>query len=613
MKAAKRKILLRDMGTAFKVLRINDQRKILVIALIQITMGLLDLFGVVALGGLGALAVQGVEARASGNKVNVLLNFLHLQNFNFQAQVAMLGALAAVILLIKTVLSIYFTRRTFFFLSYKSAEISSLLVSKVLNMDLAELQKRSSQEILYNISNGVNSILNGIVATVVTILSDSALVLILSIGLFVLDPVVAIFTLVIFTTLAVLLYRLLNVRAQEIGIKNNLLTVKSNEKIIEALNSYRETVVRDRRAFYSVQVERIRYSLAELLAELNFQPYIGKYIIETFTVISSLILAGYEFSAKNAVHAVSILVVFAAASSRIAPAALRLQQGFVSIRNSLGSAESTLQMMAELDYNPNDSIEKYQRTKNFDFDDFSPRIELHDLSFTYEGNANFALKEVNLEIEPGSSLAIVGPSGSGKTTLVDLILGILTPSLGTIEISGYPPRTASTRWSGSMSYVPQNVVIAPGTVRENVGLGYEKELSTDRRVNGALSLAQLQEVVAKLPQGIDTVVGENGTKLSGGQRQRLGIARALFTSPKILVLDEATSALDAQTELELTESIAGLKGQMTLVIIAHRLSTVRMVDQLIYIERGKIIATGTFDEVRSRVPQFDSQAKLMGL
>ena len=161
--------------------------------------------------------------------------------------------------------------------------------------------------------------------------------------------------------------------------------------------------------------------------------------------------------------------------------------------------------------------------------------------------------------------------------------------------------------------MPQDILIVDGTIRENVALGYSVEDATNERVFKALKAAQLEEMVRELPQGIDTYVGDRGSQLSGGQRQRLGIARALFTSPKLLVLDEATSALDGETEAKIADSLIRIKGDTTVILIAHRLSTVRNSDKVIYLEHGEIRASGTFDEVRNAVPAFDNQANLMGL
>ena len=599
------------LGRAIKVLEPRDRIKLLVITCIQIIMAGLDFVGVLVIGAMGALAIQGIETHKPGNKVSALLRMLNLQNLSFQSQVACLGILASLILLIKTAISVFLTRRTFFFLSHKVAEISSNLVSKILTQNLEELQLRSAQQLLYIVSNGINSLMTGIIATSISLLSDISILVILSLGLFFVDPTVAFATSIFFFIVGYILHSLLQVRSREIGTLQNEFTVQNNEKILEVFNSYRELVVRNRRQFYANKIREIRHQLSDITAELNFQPYISKYVIESTSVLGSLGLAAYEFGTKNAVHAVATLAIFMAASSRIAPAALRFQQGMLILKNSSGATESTFELLDELKGISN-SDEKIHDPL-FTYPDFNPEVILDSVSFQYSKEEKFALANVNLHIRAGSSIAIVGPSGAGKTTLVDLILGVLKPQSGTITISGVSPTNASIQWSGGISYVPQNVIISSGSIRENVGLGYQKEFATDSRTWDAIGSAQLKETVENLPDGIDALVGENGGRISGGQRQRLGIARALFTLPKLLVLDEATSALDGQTENDITDAIGELSGKATVIIIAHRLSTVRNVDQVIYIDKGVVIATGTFAEVRRKVPDFDRQASLMGL
>jgi len=197
--------------------------------------------------------------------------------------------------------------------------------------------------------------------------------------------------------------------------------------------------------------------------------------------------------------------------------------------------------------------------------------------------------------------------------MIDVLLGVLNPDTGSVTISGIPPLLAVAKWPGAVSYVPQDVVIAAGTIRENISLGYPSEQASDELVMGALKIAHLDQFVASLPRGLDTQVGERGAKISGGQRQRIGIARAMFTRPHLLVLDEATSSLDGETEASISEAIQGLQGSTTVVIIAHRLSTVRNVNTVVYLADGKLLAKGTFEEVRKAVPEFDQQARVMGL
>jgi ABC-type multidrug transport system fused ATPase/permease subunit len=355
----------------------------------------------------------------------------------------------------------------------------------------------------------------------------------------------------------------------------------------------------------------MRWRNANILAELSFMPNISKYVIETTVVIAALAISAAQFIIQDAAHAIATLTIFLAAGTRIAPAVLRVQQGALQIRSSLGVAAPTLSLISDLErIEPLPRVEDIAHVEHCDFDG---TIILSNVTLTYPGKPAPALESINLKIESGSSVAFVGPSGAGKTSIVDVILGVLVQDSGEVTISGKNPLSAIETWPGAIGYVPQDVIITSGTFRENVALGYPVKIASDASVSEAIQVAQLSEFISTFPTGVDTQVGERGAKISGGQRQRLGIARAMFTKPKLLVLDEATSALDGETEANISDAISSLKGSVTVVMIAHRLSTVRHADLVVYLEEGKILAQGSFEEVRSRVPGFDRQAQLMGL
>jgi ABC-type multidrug transport system fused ATPase/permease subunit len=244
---------------------------------------------------------------------------------------------------------------------------------------------------------------------------------------------------------------------------------------------------------------------------------------------------------------------------------------------------------------------------------FIAQVAFENVCFNYPNSNSWGISDISFKINPGEFVALVGPSGAGKSTIVDLLLGILTPDSGNVFISNSPPSRAIEEAPGAVAYVPQEVAIAIGTIRENVGLGFPIAFATNDRINSALEIAHLTQFIQTLEDKSDTQVGERGAKLSGGQRQRLGIARAMFTNPKLLVLDEATSSLDAETEASVSAAIQTLRGGTTILMIAHRLATVRSADLVIYISDGQILAQGSFGEVREAVPDFDKQAKLLGL
>ena len=594
-----------------RTLSLKDQKLVFAVLLIQVFLSLLDLAGVVIVGLLGSLTISGVGSNQPGDRVSAFLKLLHLSDNSFQFQVGALGILAATLLTFKTLISLYFSRRTLYFLSRSGARLSSILLSKLLGQNLLKIQERSIAETLYAVTNGVAVINLGVIGASVYLIADFSLLIILGAGLFVVDTTVAISTLVMFTMVAFTLYKRMHVSMRNLGVNFADISVIRNERITEIMNSYRELVVKNRRSYYSNEVAKMQTKLADSSAGISFLSNISKYVIELTVVIGSLVIAAIQFSTQTATHAVAVLSIFLAASTRIAPAVLRVQQGLLQMKGSIGIAAPTLELLEDL--GNEESIENTTDEIDFEHKGFVANAFWEKVSLTYPGKVMPAISNIDLKIEEGSIIALVGPSGAGKTTLVDVLLGILQQDSGTVAISGMEPLLAISNWPGALGYVPQDVVISNGTIRENICMGYPIDIATDELITDATDIAQLTHFVRSLPLGLDTPVGDRGTKISGGQRQRLGIARAMFTKPRFLVLDEATSALDGETEANIADAIQNMKGKATVVMIAHRLSTVREADKVIYMDKGKIVATGTFEEVRQTVPDFDRQAQLMGL
>jgi ABC-type multidrug transport system fused ATPase/permease subunit len=578
---------------------------------IQVSLGILDLIGVAAIGMLGSLAISGVQSKQPGNRVFSVLEFLNIENSTLQFQATVLGILAAFLLLTRTLLSVLITKRIMHFLSRRGAELSSILINDLLSKSILEINSRTVQQTIYIVTTGVNTMMLGVIGATIALISDLTLLVVMSVGLFVVDPMISLSSTVFFIAIGFLMYQLLHKKARHLGDEEASLSISSNEKISEILHTYRESLVRNRRAFYAQEIEKRRFALADVLAEQAFMPNISKYVIEGTIVFGALAIGATQFATHDANHAIATLSVFLAAGSRIAPAILRVQQGSLQVKGSLGAVLPTLRLLEEsrLELNKEVFLDK----PIFSHPDFEGTVQVDSVSFSYPGNGLQAISNVSFRINAGELTAIVGSSGAGKTTLADLIIGVLSPDSGSIYISKKKSEEAISTWPGALAYVPQDVEIINGTILENVTLGYKIQESEDSEVWEALKRAQLDELVRNLPGGLMSLVGERGTKLSGGQRQRLGIARALFTRPRLIILDEATSSLDGQTEQDISNAIYSLKGHVTLIVIAHRLSTVQSADKIIYLENGQLESMGTFNEVREAVPNFDKQAKLMGL
>lgn len=599
------------IGRSLQVLNAADRRKLLLITLVQVSLSFLDLIGVAAIGLLGALSVSGLQSLNPDNRIVSVLKILQIESQSFQFQATILAILASTLLIGRTLLSIFFTRRILFFMTKRGSVISSTLVSRLLAQPLLYVQSRTSQETLFAITRGVEIVVMQVIASSVILTSDAALLTVMTIGLFVIDPSTAVGTVSVFGVVALFLHKIMHKRAGVLGAELSNLNIKSNEKIVEVLSSFRESIVRNRRDYYAREIGKTRLELADTFAEISFMPFVSKYVLESTIVIGALGIGATQFIFQDTAHAVSTLAVFLAAGTRIAPAVFRVQQGVIQIRQGFASATPTLDLIESLGNKA--LVENRIDTVDIFHDGFRPEVSVQDVSLTYPGRLEPAVDHVTLHIKAGSLIAFVGSSGAGKTTLIDIFLGVLPPDSGKVIISGLAPSDAIKTWPGAISYVPQEVLIINGTIRENVALGYPREAATDELVSSAIEIAQLQKFVQDSPMGLDSDVGERGFKLSGGQRQRLGIARAMFTKPKLLVLDEATSALDAETEVAISNAINELRGSTTIFMIAHRLSTVRNADLVVYLEEGKVVAMGKFQEVRNSVPNFERQAKLMGL
>ena len=606
------KIISPEIRACLRVVKKSRRKKLFAVGIIQSCVNLLDLIGVALIGLLAALTVNGIRSFKPGVRVSRVLDFLGISDFDFQTQVTIIAAAATFFLIIRTLLSIIVTRRTLYFLARNSAELSSELFQKILSVPLLATKLFTKQHLNYTITTGSNAVILGVIGSLMGIVSDLSLVLILSVGLFVVDPAVSLFSFVFFGVVISILHFALTKRTSRVAEEYTRISITSSERILEILSNFREILVRNKRGHYHSEISGLRYKLSFLDAEKSWMPNISKYAVEITLTSGTLLIAFIQFLSHDAVHAIGNLTIFMASGARLAPALLRIQQNLMLVNANVIAARPTLDLI-ESTSSYSTLLHDALTTDGTPSSVFQPEVYIEKLSFTYPDAKDPAIEIDSLSIQSGEFIAIVGPSGGGKSTLADLILGVLPPTTGLIRISGLAPEDCFRKWPCEVGYVPQSVSINNLSIRENIALGFFDIDIDDGAIQRAAGTAQLSEFLASQTSGLDTVVGENGSKVSGGQRQRIGIARALYTNPKLLILDEATSSLDGTVEFDIANSILNLHGTNTVIVIAHRLSTVRKADKVIYIDGGKIQAEGTFDEIRLKVPDFNHQAAIMGL
>jgi ABC-type multidrug transport system fused ATPase/permease subunit len=603
-----------DYFQILKLVSQSDRIKLFLVSLIQIFLSFLDLTGVVFFGLIGSVTVAAISSTKVAGRTESVINFIGLENYTSQVQVATLGLLAVILMIIKTLASLYFNKKIIFFLSRRSAVMSANLTSNLFKKSFTEIKYQGSQNLIYSLTTGVDRITVGVLATSVALIADFSLLIVLLFGLLFINPLMTLILLATLSLVSTVLYLAVKNKNKKLRALEAEYTISSSNKIFEAVGSYRELLLRGKRQFFAEEIGSARMLQADTNANSTYLMNINKYILEASVLLITMLIASIQFLLSNALRSVATLTLFFAAISRIAPAVFRIQQNLLYIKGALGGAKPTLDLINSLQLSVSRSgNEKEVEIVPVIHDGFSGAVVIKDLCFKYPGSENNAVQNVSVQLNSGKYIAVVGPSGAGKSTFVDLLLGLHHPSSGSVQISGLDAIDAIERWPGAIGYVPQEIQLVSGSIIDNVLLGFKDNSENRKHVVTALKKAELNEYLGTNEIISDLNIGDEGGKLSGGQRQRIGIARALLTNPKILVMDEATSSLDAQTEDNIAKAVNRAKENSLVIVVAHRLATVRRADLVIYLENGQVRAQGSFDEVRKLVPDFDSQAELMGL
>jgi len=494
----------------------------------------------------------------------------------------------------------------FKFLNEKQRKFSVLLLRSYLFKPYTFHLQNNTAKLIQNAKSEINNVFNLYLLPLLIISSELLIILSIFTVIILTNPFISVIVITSLAILSYLFFKVFRRKLREIGSKRVYYEQKVVQSINQGLGGIKEVKILGREQVFLDAYEENLIEDRKANFFLSFINQLPRSYFETLAVTAIVLIIILTLVQRGSIAQVLPLIsLFAAAAFRLLPSATRLM-------NSLNSA---IFYSAAVDVVYDDILEARRFTapvltqKETVSQPFGDRLELIDIHYTYPNSHRPALDGVSLTIKQGEMVGFVGSSGAGKTTIVDVILGLLEPSQGDICVDGVSIYTNLRHWQQQIGYIPQTIYLSDDTLRRNIAFGLADEAIDEAALLAAVKAAQLSSFVAGLPQGLDTVVGERGVRLSGGQRQRIGIARALYHNPSVLIMDEATAALDNQTEAGVMDAIQALSGEKTIIMIAHRLSTVMNCDRLYFMANGKVAAMGTYTELLEHCPEFRAMAK----
>ncbi|WP_344754198.1 ABC transporter ATP-binding protein [Leifsonella bigeumensis] len=572
--------------------------------------GLLDVFGIVMIGLVASVAATqlSAEGEESTSVFGIEIPYLGRESL-FWLVVLVLG-----IFTVKAIIAISLTRALANFVASVEGRNAAALAGFVLGGRLDDVKRYSKADLQFAVTGSTTYAFTGILNNVASLVSEGFLLLIITATFFVVDPVAALFTLVYFAVVVLIIQVFIGRSLKRAGAEAVAGTIDTMDVLSDTVDTFREITVLGKRDFFIDKVARSRQRISQSDATMTFLAGMPRYVVETALILGVVLLVGQQFLSGQLSTGLANVGVFLAGGVRMMASLLPLQSAAANIKQNVEKSRLALTLLdrrAEADVAAAGYPVDPTLPSDSAVDDGPLPVSIENVHYRYPESVEKAVNGISLEISAGQYVAVIGPSGAGKTTLVDLVLGLVEPSSGLVRIGGKSPEDVRRFAPGSISYVPQKPGIVSGTIAENIALGLPPEEIDSDRLRAAVESAFLTSVVDALPDGVNTSVGKQGDSLSGGQIQRIGVARALYSGSRLLILDEATSALDATSEAFVSESIRKLHGSVTVIVIAHRLSTVQHADVVHLVERGTITASGDFKTVKATVPTVAEYVKLM--
>ena len=571
--------------------------------------GFLDVFGIVLIGVLTGIAATQL-GDPQGEPVK-LLGFA-LPQLDEQGLV-LLVVFVLVVFAVKAAIAISLTRALTAFIAKVEARNATKIANYLLRGSLSDVQKFSKAEVQWAVTGSTVYAFTGLLNAVATLITETALLIFVGATFIFINPIAAIVVTGYFGLVILMIQWVIGGSLKKAGKDSTEGTIESTGAINDTLDTFREISVLSKQDLFLKRFAISRSRVADSGGMMAFLGGMPRYVVETSLILGVVLFVGWLFLTGQLATGLVTIGVFLTGGVRIMASLLPLQNATAQMKNHVEQAKLAQGLLTRARIAEEE--ERNQRALpspviQFNADGALP-VDVQNVAFTHPGNDETTLHDVSLSIPAGSHAALIGPSGAGKTTIVDLLLGLVKPDSGAVTIGGVEPALLRLTNPGLISYVPQKPGIVTGTIAENIALGVDPADIDHERIAEVIEDALLSEFIATLPDGVETSVGKQADALSGGQIQRLGLARALYTRPRLLILDEATSALDASSEAVVSASLSKLGKGVTVLVIAHRLSTVQHSDAVHVVEAGSITASGKFSALRKSVPMVAEYVKLM--
>jgi ATP-binding cassette subfamily C protein len=583
--------------------------------LLTIFRSLLSLLDLAAVLLIGLVVTSTALFLTQGSDPNRVVQFAGLSLPTVNAQtVPFFGFLILLLFLLKALLSLLLTRSTALFLARVEARAAKRIAQIVFGGTLSNTRRRSREELLYAVQSGSPAAFNNLLNAASTIVTEMSLFVVICFGFLLVDPLSTVAAIAYFGLIALTIQFFLGTLMQRAGEKISASSVAANSALSDLTSVFRELSVLGKRHKYIEKIYQARLQAADSGAAQYYLAGIPRYVVEAGLLIGIALFVLFQYLTADVIVAAGTVGVFVFGGFRLTAAILPLQSSILSVKAILPIANTALSILASQPIEAQEEDIKLNQSVNGAQGSGKPNggveVELSNVVFSFQDSSKPVLNRINLRIPRGTQAALMGPSGAGKSTLADIMCAVLKPNSGEVRINGVDPFSSNPNLP-AISYVPQKPGLVSGTIADNVALGVSTEDVDVKLVRSALSQAHLIDVIENLPEGINAPLGKLLDGLSGGQVQRLGLARALYNNPGLLIMDEATSALDAQSEAEIQKALDGLRGKVTVVLIAHRVNTIQNADVVFLLDEGRLIDQGTFQELFKRNPAVERVVELM--